>query len=313
MCCFLIRVKSVMDELILNVTEAAPRLDKFIADNSEISRSFAAKLAEDGCVAVNGRTVDKKTKLRPGDTVSVSVPAPEELEAIPQDIPLDIVYEDDSVIVVNKPQGMVVHPAAGNRDGTLVNGLLYHCSLSSINGVIRPGIVHRIDKDTSGLLVVAKTNAAHERLSEQLKEHKALRRYYCIVNGNIKEDSGTIEKPIGRHPSDRKKMAVIAGGREAVTHYEVVERFGQYTLVCCILETGRTHQIRVHMASIGHPIVGDRVYGIKKEKFKTNGQLLHAAAIGFKHPVTGELMEFRSELPDYFTDILERLRNVDKY
>lgn len=297
-----------MDELILTADSTAGRLDKFIADNSDISRSFAAKLAEDGRITVNGKKADKKTKLREGDKIVIEIPEPDTLEAQPQDIPLDIVYEDDYVIVVNKPQGMVVHPAPGNPDGTLVNGLLFHCSLSSINGVIRPGIVHRIDKDTSGLLIVAKTNEAHEALSAQLKERKALRKYNCIVNGNIKEDSGTIDKPIGRHPVDRKKMAVIEGGREAVTHYNVLERFGQYTLVECILETGRTHQIRVHMASIGHSIVGDTVYGIKKERFRTNGQLLHAKTIGFTHPKTGELMQFDSELPEYFTSILTKLR-----
>lgn len=298
-----------MDELILTAVDSAERLDKFIADNSEISRSFAAKLAEDGKISVNGKTAGKKTKLKNGDKIVIEIPEPETLEAIPQDIPLDILYEDDYVIVVNKPQGMVVHPAPGNHDGTLVNGLLYHCSLSSINGVIRPGIVHRIDKDTSGLLIVAKTNEAHEALSAQLKERKALRKYNCIVNGSIKEDSGTINKPIGRHPQDRKKMAVIEGGREAITHYRVLERFGAYTFVECILETGRTHQIRVHMASTGHSIVGDPLYGIKKEKFKTNGQLLHARTIGFTHPKTHKLMQFDSELPEYFTRILNRLRN----
>ncbi|MGN1116329.1 MAG: RluA family pseudouridine synthase [Candidatus Ornithomonoglobus sp.] len=297
-----------MDELTITVDTAGIRLDKYIADNSEISRSFAAKLAEEGKITVNGKAADKKTKLKAGDEIIIEIPEPETLKAQPQDIPLDIVYEDDYVIVVNKPQGMVVHPAPGNPDGTLVNGLLCHCSLSSINGVIRPGIVHRIDKDTSGLLIVAKTNEAHEALSAQLKERKALRKYNCLVNGNIKEDSGTVNKPIGRHPTDRKKMAVIAGGRDAVTHFNVLERFGQYTLVECVLETGRTHQIRVHMASIGHSIVGDPVYGAKKERFKTNGQLLHAKTIGFIHPATGELMEFDSELPRYFTEILDRLR-----
>ncbi|MGN0183321.1 MAG: RluA family pseudouridine synthase [Candidatus Ornithomonoglobus sp.] len=298
-----------MDDLTITVDAAGIRLDKYISDNSEISRSFAAKLAEEGKITVNGKAADKKTKLKAGDEIIIEIPEPETLQAQPQDIPVDIVYEDDYVIVVNKPQGMVVHPAPGNPDGTLVNGLLYHCSLSSINGVIRPGIVHRIDKDTSGLLIVAKTNEAHEALSAQLKERKALRKYNCLVNGNIKEDSGTIDKPIGRHPSDRKKMAVIAGGREAVTHFNVLERFGQYTLVECVLETGRTHQIRVHMASIGHSIVGDPVYGIKKERFRTNGQLLHAKTVGFTHPATSELMEFDSELPQYFTEILDRLRS----
>ncbi len=298
-----------MEEIILNAAGDGGRLDKYIADNSDISRSFAASLADDGMITVNGAAADKKTKIKDGDIIVISVPEPIVPEAVPQDIPIDIVYEDESVIVVNKPQGMVVHPAPGNYDGTLVNGLLYHCSLSGINGVIRPGIVHRIDKDTSGLLVVAKTNAAHESLAAQLKEHKAHRRYVSIVNGNIKEDSGTIDKPIGRHPRDRKKMAIIQGGREAVTHYSVLERFGSYTLVECVLETGRTHQIRVHMASIGHSIVGDRVYGIKKERIKTNGQLLHAQTIGFEHPVTGKMMEFTCELPQYFQNILKKLRN----
>lgn len=300
-----------MDELTITVDTAGVRLDRYIADNSEISRSFAARLAEEGKITVNGKAADKKSKLKAGDEIIIEIPEPETLEAQPQDIPIDIVYEDDYVIVVNKPQGMVVHPAPGNPDGTLVNGLLYHCSLSSINGVIRPGIVHRIDKDTSGLLIVAKTNEAHEALSAQLKERKALRKYNCLVNGNIKEDSGTIDKPVGRHPLDRKKMAVIAGGRDAVTHFNVLERFGRYTLIECVLETGRTHQIRVHMASIGHSIVGDPVYGIKKERFRTNGQLLHARTVGFTHPVTGELMEFSSELPPYFTAILDKLREVN--
>lgn len=298
-----------MNEIVLTAQESGVRLDKYISDNSEISRSYAAKLAENGDITVNGKKAEKKTKVQSGDEIRINVPEPEALEAVAQDIPIDIVYEDDSVIVVNKPQGMVVHPAPGNPDGTLVNGLLYHCSLSDINGVVRPGIVHRIDKDTSGLLIVAKTNEAHESLSKQLKERKTMRRYYCIVNGNIKEDSGTINKPIGRHPIDRKKMAVVAGGREAVTHFKVLERFGQYTLVECVLETGRTHQIRVHMASIGHSIVGDPVYGAKKERFKTNGQLLHAKTIGFEHPKTKEVMEFDSELPEYFKDVLNKLKN----
>lgn len=300
-----------MNEIALTAEEKiSERLDKYISEHTELSRSYAAKLAEEGLVIVNGSTADKKCKLKGGERIEISVPEPETLEALPQDIPVDIVYEDDQLIVVNKPQGMVVHPAPGNPDGTLVNGLLYHCSLSGINGVIRPGIVHRIDKDTSGLLVVAKTNAAHESLAAQLKERKALRRYYCIVNGNIREDEGVIDKPIGRHPIDRKRMAVIDGGREAVTHYRVLERFKGYCLVECTLETGRTHQIRVHMSYIGHSIVGDPVYGIKKERFKTNGQLLHAKTIGFVHPTTGELMEFDSELPDYFADILEKLRKL---
>ncbi|MDO5397326.1 MAG: RluA family pseudouridine synthase [bacterium] len=291
--------------------EQSGRLDKLIADNAEgISRSFAAKLCGGGLVSVDGKTADKKLKLKGGEIIEIEVPEPETLELVPEDIPLDIIYEDKDVIVVNKPQGMCVHPAPGNESGTLVNALMFHCgnSLSSINGVIRPGIVHRIDKDTSGLLICAKNDSAHNKLSEQLKERKALRKYNALVNGSIRDDSLTVDKPIARHPNDRKKMAVVQGGREAVTHVNVLERFHGYTLVECILETGRTHQIRVHMASIGHSIVGDRVYGVKKEKFPLDGQLLHAKTIGFVHPRTGELMEFSSELPGYFTAVLDKLR-----
>lgn len=298
-------------KVILKADEGGERIDKFIADNSEgISRSYAAKLCAERRVLVEGKNADKKYKLKGGEMIEIDVPEPETVEVLPENIPLDIVYEDDDLIVVNKPQGMVVHPAAGNESGTLVNALMYHCggSLSAINGVIRPGIVHRIDKDTSGLLVAAKNNEAHLFLSAQLKERKAVRKYIALVNGNIKEDRGTINKPIARHPNDRKKMAVVSGGREAVTHYNVLERYGGYTLVECILETGRTHQIRVHMASIGHSIVGDTVYGIKKEKYKLNGQLLHAKTIGFVHPSTGEMMEFTSELPDYFKEVIEKER-----
>ncbi len=297
-----------MDEIKIVAVESVARLDKFISDNSDISRSYAAKLIEDGLVTLNGKSAVKKDKVKSGDEIIITVPEPVELEAMPQDIPIDIVYEDESIIVVNKPQGMVVHPAAGNPDGTLVNGLLHHCSLSTINGVVRPGIVHRIDKDTSGLLAVAKTNLAHEALSAQLKERKAMRKYWCIVNGNIKEDTGTVNKPIDRHPTDRKRMAIIEGGREAITHFTVLERFGAYTLVECALETGRTHQIRVHMASLGHSIVGDTVYGIKKDREKGKGQLLHAKTIGFSHPVTGEIMEFTSELPPHFLAALDKLK-----
>lgn len=275
-----------MQTLKINAAEEnkGERLDKFIADNSDISRSYAAKLCEDGLVLCGEKQLLKKYKILGTEEITINVPEPEELSIEPENIPLNIVYEDSDVIVVNKPQGLCVHPAPGNERGTLVNGLVYHCGdeLSAINGVIRPGIVHRIDKDTSGLLIVAKNNEAHLKLSEQLKERKAMRKYVALVNGNIKEDSGTINKPIGRNPSDRKKMAVVFGGREAVTHFNVLERFGQYTLIECILETGRTHQIRVHMASIGHSIVGDPLYGIKKEKFNLNGQLLHAKTIGFE-------------------------------
>lgn len=301
-----------MQTLKINAAEEnkGERLDKFIADNSDISRSYAAKLCEDGLVLCGEKQLLKKYKILGTEEITINVPEPEELSIEPENIPLNIVYEDSDVIVVNKPQGLCVHPAPGNERGTLVNGLVYHCGdeLSAINGVIRPGIVHRIDKDTSGLLIVAKNNEAHLNLSEQLKERKAMRKYVALVNGNIKEDSGTINKPIGRNPSDRKKMAVVFGGREAVTHFNVLERFGQYTLVECILETGRTHQIRVHMASIGHSIVGDTLYGIKKEKFNLNGQLLHAKTIGFVHPRTGKMMKFTSDIPEYFENVLEKLR-----
>lgn len=301
-----------MQTLKINAAEEnkGERLDKFIADNSDISRSYAANLCEDGLVLCGEKQLLKKYKISGTEEITINVPEPEELSIEPENIPLNIVYEDSDVIVVNKQQGLCVHPAPGNESGTLVNGLVYHCGdeLSAINGVIRPGIVHRIDKDTSGLLIVAKNNEAHLKLSDQLKERKAMRKYVALVNGNIKEDSGTINKPIGRNPSDRKKMAVVFGGREAVTHFNVLERFGQYTLVECILETGRTHQIRVHMASIGHSIVGDPLYGIKKEKFNLNGQLLHAKTIGFVHPRTGEMMEFTSDIPEYFENILEKLR-----
>ena len=301
-----------MQTLKINAAEEnkGERLDKFIADNSDISRSYAAKLCEDGLVLCGEKQLLKKYKILGTEEITINVPEPEELSIEPENIPLNIVYEDSDVIVVNKPQGLCVHPAPGNERGTLVNGLVYHCGdeLSAINGVIRQGIVHRIDKDTSGLLIVAKNNEAHLKLSEQLKERKAMRKYVALVNGNIKEDSGTINKPIGRNPSDRKKMAVVFGGREAVTHFNVLERFGQYTLVECILETGRTHQIRVHMASIGHSIVGDTLYGIKKEKFNLNGQLLHAKTIGFVHPRTGKMMKFTSDIPEYFENVLEKLR-----
>lgn len=302
-----------MNEITFTARECG-RIDKLIADNTDISRSYAANLCEEKFVEVNGKTVGKKYKLKSGDVVKINVPEPENIEVVPEDIKLNIVYEDDDVIVVNKPKGTVVHPAPGNTSGTLVNALMYHCkdNLSAINGVIRPGIVHRIDKDTSGLLVVAKNNEAHLKLAEQLKSRKALRSYAALVNGNIKEDEFTIDKPIARHPNDRKKMAVVYGGREAVTHVKVLERFGQYTLVECRLETGRTHQIRVHMASIGHSIVGDKTYGISKEKFNLSGQLLHAETIGFEHPSSGKLMEFTSEIPDDFANVLEILRKKNK-
>lgn len=302
-----------MTEIILkaDAKDFGVRLDKFISDRAEdISRSYAAKLCEDGMVLLCGRALSKKYKIKGGEEIIIKKPQDEEIELTAEDIPLDIVYEDKDVIVINKPQGMVVHPAPGNYSGTLVNALMFHCGadLSAINGVIRPGIVHRIDKETSGLLIVAKNNDAHLKLSEQLKERKALRKYIALVNGNIKEDEGTVDKPLDRNPQDRKKMAIVQGGREAITHFKVLERFGRYTLVECILETGRTHQIRVHMKSIGHSIVGDKVYGIKKEQFNLQGQLLHAMTIGFVHPKTNELMEFSAPLPKYFEDVLNKLR-----
>ena len=301
-----------MESIVLSPDEcyAGERLDKYISENiSDISRSYAAALAKDGLIVCEGKALDKNYKIKGGELIRISVPEPEPQEVEAEEIPLDIVYEDADLLVVNKPQGMVVHPAPGNYSGTLVNALLYHCrdSLSAINGVIRPGIVHRIDKDTSGLLVVAKNNNAHIRLSEQIKEKKALRSYIALVNGRVKEN-GTVNAPIARNPKDRKKMAVVKGGREAVTHYEVLEDLGEYTLLKCILETGRTHQIRVHMTSIGHSIEGDKVYGVKKDKFNLNGQLLHAEQIGFDHPSTGEYMQFSSDLPDYFEAVLNKLR-----
>ncbi|MDD6484190.1 MAG: RluA family pseudouridine synthase [Clostridiales bacterium] len=297
-----------MNKLVLTALYEE-RIDKYTADNSDISRSYAAKLCDEGRARVNSKPVSKKYRLHISDVIEFDIPEPECTEVTAQDIPLDIVYEDEDLLVVNKPRGMVVHPAAGNESGTLVNALMYHCpqGLSAINGVIRPGIVHRIDKETSGLLLVAKNNEAHLALSAQLKERKALRKYWALVNGNIREDCFTVNKPIARHPSDRKKMAVVQGGREAITHVSVLKRYGGFTLVECRLETGRTHQIRVHLASVGHSIVGDKTYGIKKERFKLEGQLLHAKTIGFVHPRTGKLMEFDSELPEHFVQVLQKL------
>ena len=300
-----------MDKLILEVKNSENvRIDKYISEEADgVSRSFASKLLAEGKVSVSGKAVEKNYKPQSGDIIEIILPEPLKLDIEPEDIPLDIVYEDEFLAVVNKPQGMVVHPANGNESGTLVNALLYHFGdgLSAINGVIRPGIVHRIDKDTAGLLVIAKTNEAHLCLSAQLKEKKAQRRYIALVHGIVTEGA-SVDKPIGRHPKDRKKMAVVSGGREAVTHFSVLENFRDSTLLECVLETGRTHQRRVHMASIGHSIVGDRTYSAKKERIKTNGQLLFAKTIGFNHPKSGEYMEFSAELPDYFKKILEDLR-----
>lgn len=287
------------------------RIDKYLSLMlDDKSRSYIQGVIDDGKVNVNGKIVKSNYKLKTKDVINLEIPEPIALEVVPENIPLDILYEDKDVIVVNKPQGMVVHPAPGSYDGTMVNALLYHCKdLSGINGVIRPGIVHRIDKDTSGVLVVAKNDNAHNILAEQLKDHSMTREYYALVEGTIKEDEGTINEPLARHPKERIKISVVKDGREAITHFKVIERFKDYTLVKCILETGRTHQIRVHMAYIGHPLVGDPVYGYKKQKFKLNGQMLHAKVLGFIHPSTKEYIQFESPLPEYFIDILNKLKS----
>ena len=292
-------------------SDTPQRIDVFVGLLAGVSRSRAAELLENGKVKVNGTLATKKTKLKNGDTVSVEVPDPIVYDVTPENIPLDIVYEDNDVLVVNKPKGMVVHPAAGNYSGTLVNALMYHCgdSLSGINGVMRPGIVHRIDKNTSGLLMVAKNDNAHVGLARQIKEHSFKREYEAVVYGNIKEDSGTINLPIARHPVKRKQMAVVEGGREAITHFEVIERFQGFTHLRLRLLTGRTHQIRVHLSFLGHPVAGDEVYGPKKVITSLKGQCLHAKKLGFVHPVTHEYMEFDSRLPDYFKDFLAKLKN----
>ena len=292
--------------------DAGQRLDRWLAGQAGApSRSALQGLMEAGFVRRNGAPANKKDKLAAGDRITLTLPDPQPIEAQPQDIPLDIVYEDDHLLVVNKPKGMVVHPAPGNPDGTLVNALLYHCrgQLSGVGGAIRPGIVHRIDKDTSGLLVVAKDDLTHQGLSEQMAVHAIHRVYHAVVYGNIRQDTGTIEAPIGRDPRDRKRMAVTPGqGKRACTHWQVLERFGRFTLLACRLETGRTHQIRVHMAHIGHPLAGDPVYGPRSVIRELQGQCLHAKELGFRHPVTGQELRFDSPLPAYFTTFLERLR-----
>ena len=299
-------------ELTVPPEGAGERLDKWISTQVEgVSRSAAQKFCEEGLVEAAGKALSKTYKLRGGEALCLTIPDPVELDVTPEDIPLDIVYEDPSLLVVNKPKGMVVHPAYGNLNHTLVNALLYHCKgqLSGINGVIRPGIVHRIDKDTSGLLVVAKDDQAHSSLAAQIKEHSFDRFYHAVVYGNLKEDSGTVHQPIGRHPTDRKKMAVTdKNSRDAVTHFEVVERYQGFTHVRLKLETGRTHQIRVHMAYIGHPVAGDPVYGPRKVISSLEGQCLHAKTIAFLHPKTGELLSFDSPLPGYFTRFLSTLK-----
>ncbi len=302
--------------------DAGKRADAFLAEKTGLTRSAISRLMESGDVLLGDKKVAKNYKVREGDTFFIELPEPEMSAAEAEDIPIDVIYEDSDIIVVNKPKGMVVHPAAGNTHGTLVNALLYHCrdSLSGVGGVIRPGIVHRIDKDTGGLLVVAKNDAAHLYLAERIKTHEVGRIYYAIILGNLKEDEGTIDAPIGRHPVERKKMAVLRSpeyrAREAITHWRVVERYGQFTLVRCQLETGRTHQIRVHMASIGHPLLGDSVYGGAGTQFEAkhkrfiDGQCLFAAELHLTHPKTGEELKFSAELPSDFSELIRILRGT---
>ncbi len=298
-------------ELTAATEHAGVRLDAFLSADGALTRSQAARLIAEGRVRVNGKPAAKSARLSGGETVTVDVPQLRETALPPQDIPLDVVYEDDDVIVVNKPTGLVVHPAPGHPDGTLVNALLHHCgdSLSGIGGEKRPGIVHRIDRDTSGLIIAAKNDAAHLALSAQLKDHSLSRTYECLVTGNMKQDSGTVDAPIGRSSADRKKMAVVPTGRRAVTHWEVVARYPGVTHLRCRLETGRTHQIRVHMAYIGHPILGDTVYGAKKPVPGLTGQCLHATGLRFIHPRTGEPVELHCPLPPEFTAMLQKLQN----
>lgn len=299
----------------VNVPEGVDqvRLDQFLSTlgEPEISRSYASKLIKDDRIQLNGKSCKASSKVKEGDELLIDMPEPVSLDVVAEDIPLDIVYEDEDFLIVNKPKGMVVHPAAGHYQGTLVNAVMNHCGqeLSTINGVMRPGIVHRIDKNTTGLLVVCKNDKSHKSLAEQLKEHSITRKYVAVVCGNIKEDSGTVDAPLGRSKKDRKKQAIdMVDGRDAVTHFRVLERFGDYTLVECVLETGRTHQIRVHMASIGHPVLGDDVYGPKRCPFTLEGQCLHAKVLGFIHPSTGEYVEFDSEYPEYLKQLMDRLR-----
>ena len=294
-------------------TETNERIDKFLSiQMEELSRSYVQNLIKDGNVKVNGKLVKANYKLSYDEWIQVTIPELTSPDILPENIPLDILYEDEDILIINKPKGMVVHPAAGHYSGTLVNALMYCCgdSLSGINGILRPGIVHRIDMDTTGSLLVCKNDFAHQRLAEQLKVHSIKRVYHAIVHGNLKEDSGTINEPIGRHPTERKKMCVNhQNGRDAVTHYEVLERFGDYTYIACRLETGRTHQIRVHMASMHHPLLGDKVYGPQKCPFpELQGQTLHAKILGIVHPRTGEYLEVDAPLPEYFEKILQKLR-----
>ena len=300
-----------MEEIVFEVQESA-RADMAVSLGAEVSRAMAVKLIEDGkAVRKNGSLLKKSEKLQAGEEICVILPDPEPLEIVAQEMPLDIRYEDEDVIVINKEKGVVVHPAPGHPDGTLVNALLYHCgkSLSGIGGVARPGIVHRIDRDTSGLLIVAKNDEAHQKLSEDLKEHLVAREYIAVIEGHLPETNMTVNRPIGRDEKDRKKMAVVSkGGKEAVTHLQVLEEYPGYSLVLCTLETGRTHQIRVHLASLGHPIVGDSVYGRPKNEFHLNGQCLHARTLTFRHPKTGEKMEIHAPTPPYFQKVVDCLR-----
>ena len=303
-----------MTPLHLRVDQAGRRADQFLADSlPQLTRSAAQKLLEEGAVTLNGKPVKKNYKTAAGDELVVALPDPTPVDIVPQNIPLDVVYEDEDVIAVNKPVGLVVHPAAGHPDGTLVNALLYHCgdSLSGINGVLRPGIVHRIDRDTSGLIIAAKNDFAHLALAEQLQDHSLYREYEAVCVGNLKEDQGTVNAPIARHPTDRKKMAVnFLQGREAITHWTVLERFPGYAHIQCRLETGRTHQIRVHMAHIGHPLLGDVVYGSKKPYPGLAGQCLHARRLSFIHPRTGERLTLECPLPPWFQDVLTKLGHL---
>ncbi|QLB52346.1 RluA family pseudouridine synthase [Streptococcus sanguinis] len=295
-------------EVRIDASVAGQRLDKAVAELTDLSRSLANEQIKDGQILVNGQAKKAKYAVKEGDVITYELPEPEVVEYVAEDIPLEIIYQDEDVAVVNKPQGMVVHPSAGHTSGTLVNALMYHIKdLSGINGVLRPGIVHRIDKDTSGLLMIAKNDQAHVALADELKDKKSLRKYWAIVHGNLPNDRGVIEAPIGRSEKDRKKQTVTAKGKPALTRFQVLERFGDYTLVELQLETGRTHQIRVHMAYIGHPVAGDEVYGPRKT-LKGHGQFLHARTLGFTHPRTGEVLEFTAEAPAVFQETLEKLR-----
>ncbi|WP_419742017.1 RluA family pseudouridine synthase [Paraclostridium dentum] len=291
--------------------EEGDRLDVYLSGQlGEMSRSYIQKIIKDKKVKVNNKIEKAKYLVKEDDNVIIEIPAPKLLEVTPQDIPIDIVYEDGDLLIVNKPQDMVVHPAPGNYDNTLVNAILYHCreNLSSINGVIRPGIVHRIDKDTSGLLMIAKNNKAHNSLAEQLKDHSITREYEFICHGVMKEDKITVDKPIGRNPKDRLKMGIVKDGKNAITHFEVINRYENFTHVKATLETGRTHQIRVHALSLNHPLLGDPLYGPKNNKFGIEGQTLHARKLGFIHPTTNEYVEFNSELPKYFSDLISKMK-----